>query len=168
MSAALAMMITEAIASAAKTSTRVKPSRPERAPRPSIIISWFPKPYRFGHDDLARGPRHACDHPKCRPVRLVLRAERGCGCSVDAPMQSARFAFLRSAGRTGTVEWSIEQRAQKNLGRHAALGIGHDAACLRQVWADRACKNQKPPQSDERFKQRKSRLTLASFLMAPS
>src|SRR5215472_9697188 len=142
MSAALAIMMTEAIASAAKTSTRVKPSRPECACRPSIVISWFPKPYRFGHDGLARRPRHAGHHPKCRPVRLVLRADRSRGFSVDAPMQSACLAFLRGARRTGTVEWGVEQRAQKNLGRHAASGIGHDAACLREVWADRACENQ--------------------------
>jgi len=37
MSAALAMMITEAIASAARTSTRVKPSHPTRA-RPFCIF----------------------------------------------------------------------------------------------------------------------------------
>src|SRR6266478_3664655 len=105
MRAALAMMITEAIASAARTSTRVKPSRPERAQLLSIFISWFPKPYRFGHDGLARGPRHACYHPKRRPGWLVLRVDRGNGFGVDAPMQPARFAFLGGAGQTGTVEW---------------------------------------------------------------
>src|ERR1700744_2727962 len=126
MSAALATMIAEAIASAAKTSISVKPSRPERRRRPSLVISRFPEPNRFGYDGLAGSPGHACHHPECRPVRLVLRADRGRGRSVDALMQSACLAFLRGAGRHGTVERGVEQRTQENLGRHAASGIGHD------------------------------------------
>jgi hypothetical protein len=96
---------------------------------------------------------------------LVLRANHGRWFSVDAPMQSASLAFLRGACQTGTVERGVEQRSQKNLGRHAASGIGHDAACLREMRADRACKNEKQRKSHERFKQRKSRLP-ASVIMA--
>ena len=83
-------------------------------------------------------------------------------------MQSARLAFTRSAAQTGTVEWSIEQRTQESLGRYAAVGIGHDAPCLRQVWANRTCESQNQRKRDERFKQRKSRLPVAPVFMARS
>src|SRR6202042_878333 len=110
----------------------------------------------------------ACHYPKRRPARLVPRGGRGGRFEGDSPTQSASLAFPRRAGQIGTVERSIEQRTQENLRCDAAFGVGHNSACLRQVWTNYACESQNQRQSDERFEQRKSRLPTAPVITVRS
>jgi len=78
------------------------------------------------------------------PVRSVGSARGGSGDRLggDTPSQSGCFAVPRDVGPAGTIEGRIEQRTQQNLRGDAAVGIGHDAARLRQVRTKHPCKGE--------------------------
>jgi len=82
---------------------------------------------------------------------------------LDAPFDRSSLAGASREGETNGLRWRIVFEPAA-----AALGVGHDAACLQQVWTNCACESQNQRQSDERFEQRKSRLPVAAVITVRS